>query len=120
MTTVPARWTDDCQGKKDYDGKLVTLSTRYWPRGGSSDVFQDGRFVSDRHSPERQHIRPSASSQIYLHVGPVDEEGSRKSLTMATQEFEGDSEADVKAQVETWAQTQYDRIARAVRQEFGR
>ena len=24
-------WTDDSQGKKDYDGPLLSVSTRYWP-----------------------------------------------------------------------------------------
>jgi len=26
-----AEWTDDCQGKKDYDGPIITIATRYWP-----------------------------------------------------------------------------------------
>ena len=45
---VPAKWTDDCQGKKDYDGKILCLSTRYWPRGGGVTVHapSEGRFMT--------------------------------------------------------------------------
>lgn len=27
-------WKPDCQGKWNYDCDLVSLSCRYWPRGG--------------------------------------------------------------------------------------
>ncbi len=27
----PLAWRHDCQGKQDYDGRVVEVSTRYWP-----------------------------------------------------------------------------------------
>lgn len=27
----PLAWRHDCQGKQDYDGRIVEVSTRYWP-----------------------------------------------------------------------------------------
>ena len=40
---VSARWTNDCSGKKDFDGRIVDLSTRYWPRGGGFYTSVDGQ-----------------------------------------------------------------------------
>ena len=28
---LAAEWTDDCQGKKDYDGDVLAITTRCWP-----------------------------------------------------------------------------------------
>ena len=45
-----AMWTDDCQGKKDYDGNMVSISTRYWPGpsgGGNDDVQYRDRRIRD-------------------------------------------------------------------------
>jgi hypothetical protein len=33
------KWRNDCQGKKDYDGRIVHVSSRYWPRGGGYFTF---------------------------------------------------------------------------------
>ncbi len=76
-----ARWSD-CQGKKDFDGWLVSISTRYWPGYGS---------------------RPSAHSSINLLFGDADDDGYNADYFMLTEKtFEGDTEADVKRQVEVW------------------
>lgn len=110
MTThrVPAEWTDDCQGKKDYDGDLVRLSTRYWPRGGGFDIFSRESGWSNG-SPD---IKPSATSEIFICTAGID-------LTLAKKEFEAETEAEVKSQVEEWADRQYQRIVRALEVEFG-
>ena len=40
-----ARWTDDCQGKKDFDGRLLSYSTRYWPASyRGSGIYINVRF----------------------------------------------------------------------------
>jgi len=36
------KWTNDCQGKKDFDGPIVTLSSRYWPSGGGFSMLDTG------------------------------------------------------------------------------
>jgi hypothetical protein len=117
---VPARWTDDCQGKKDYDGTLVSLSTRYWPRGGSFIVYANpGGFVSDGADPERQRtIPPHAHAAILLRVAGEDEADYREPITLAEHEFTGETQEEVQAQVEVWAQTQYERVVSALRREF--
>jgi hypothetical protein len=93
------KWTPDCQGKWDYDGDLVRVSTRYWPRGGSAHIYQGGQFVSDQHSPERQHIKPSANSTIYV--------GEDFDDVWREKDFTGETEAEVKAAVEQWVAEQY-------------
>jgi hypothetical protein len=126
-TVVPAHWTPDCSGKQDYDGEILSISTRYWPRGGSATIFNNGRFESDGSNPQRQRtIPPSASSSIILHVGPiVDYDPARHldghaehAVTLAEREFEGETEEEVKGQVEAWAAEQYARIVAALRVAF--
>lgn len=94
-------WTPDCQGKWDYDGPLVRVSSRYWPRGGGFSVLRNGEFVTN----ENQDIRPSAHSTIVIGADEV----------WAEHEFEGDTEAQVKAEVERWVAEQFavikDRLA---------
>ena len=92
-------WTPDCQGKWDYDGEIIHVSTRYWGRGGSAHIFQGGQLVSTRESPERQHIKPSAHSTIYFM--------NRK---LVDKEFEGETEVEVKQAVEEWVDGQIKRI----------
>ena len=90
-----AKWTDDCQGKKDYDGRLLSISTRYWP----------GSYRSDRH--------PSASTAIVLNWGDPDEYGYGETTTWREAEFVADTEAEVKMLVEAWVRSQmYDVMGR--------
>ena len=70
-------WSPDCQGKWDYDGVILRVSSRYWP----GNYRQDGR--------------PSATSTI------LDAERE-----VAKQDFVGDTEAEVKAAVEAWVREQ--------------
>lgn len=96
-----ANWTHDCQGKQDYDADLVRLSARYWPAGGGMLVY-DTR-TGDWLKPNVE-IKPSATATIMLQDADLYEAS-----------FNGDTEAEVKAQVEAWANEQFDKIAAAMR-----
>ena len=80
-----AKWTPDCNGKQDYDGRLLSISTRYWPAWKSSDN------------------RPSANAAIHVDHGiPHPEEEFADYSVLAEAEFSADTETEVKAQVEEW------------------
>jgi hypothetical protein len=114
---IPAQWTDDCQGKKDFDGHLVSISSRYWPRGGSAVIFQGSTFVSDGSDPARQkRIPPSAKSSIVIRVGPEQYEDT---IDLIDAEFTAETEEEVKQQVEAWAAIQYARVIAALQAAFG-
>jgi hypothetical protein len=99
---IPAKWTPDCQGKWDFDGSLVTLSTRYWPRGGGFTLMRrNGAQVTVENNDARPEIRPHAHATIYL--GNTANDFYDDAVELADREFEGDTEAEVKAQVERWA-----------------
>jgi len=105
MNKVPATWENDCQGKKDYDAELVSLSTRYWPKGGGFSAIIDGKWEENENRP---HIKPSAKSAILLKL-PDDEY-----VEVVAKEFEGESFEEIKKQVEQWAEEQYCKIWSAV------
>lgn len=95
------KWTNDCQGKKDYDGELVYVSTRYWPRGGGFHILDEKGF---RPSIEtRPDLRPSAHSSIMLNTT----EDYDDQPILAERDFEGDTEEEVKAAVEAWVAEQF-------------
>jgi len=95
-----AEWTHDCQGKQDYDADLVQLSTRYWPRGGGFWALNNGVIEDNDARPE---IKPAATASILV-------QGEK----WVSADFEGETEAEVKAQVEQWAAAQWARIAAAL------
>ncbi len=105
-------WTDDCGGKKDYDGSIISVSTRYWPKGGGFLVFDpsnpDKGFQGNETRPE---IKPSANSTIIL-----DSFGG--GIELASMKFEGQSESEVKLQVEKWVQSQFEIIIELLRHKF--
>jgi hypothetical protein len=105
-------WTDDCQGKKDYDGSIVAISTRYWP--GNATVFDSSHPELGLH--ETPMGKPSALSSIALSDGYPNHNGNTKSLI--SKKFEGETFAAVAAQVEAWAQEQMDRVESALLAEF--
>ncbi len=112
---IDAEWTDDCQGKKDFDGPVVCISTRYWPRGGGFHTFHldsDGTLVSEGNEA-RPEIRAAATSEFLVNTR--DDEN----LVLATRDFEGETEAQVKAEVERWADEQYARIVEVLKTAFG-
>lgn len=111
---VPAEWTPDCQGKQDFDGQLVTLSTRYWPRGGGVAVFSRAEGWQDNDA--RPNIRPSAHATIYL--GSTRNEHYDDAVRLCDVRVDAETEAEVKARVEAWAAEQFARIGAALRREF--
>lgn len=105
-------WLPDCQGKQDYDFDLVALSCRYYPRGGGFSIFQPD-ICEWQDNEDRPEIRPSAVASICigdLANGPYE--------TLASADFVGDTESDVKAKVEAWAREQMARVVKAMHQEF--
>lgn len=106
---VPAEWADDCQGKKDFDGELVSLSTRYWPAGGGVYMHSPTTGWVQNPFPD---IKPSATSKIILRH-------SDGYVIFAEESFEADNLEEVKTKVEVWAQEQYRRVIAALTLEFG-
>jgi hypothetical protein len=90
---LSATWRDDCQGKKDYDAPVLSISTRYWP----SSYQKNGKI--------------SASSALVLNHGDDDY------MDLLKREFEGDTEEEVKKQVEEWAQNTFELIISLIRRE---
>lgn len=96
---LAAIWTNDCQGKQDYDGPLLRLSTRYWP----------GRYRADG--------QPSARAGIDLLYGPVatrDDRDDPNYLTLRELQVAAPTESEVKARVEAWAQDQFRALLEAL------
>ena len=100
-----AEWTPDCQGKWDYDGSIVSISTRYWPAGGGFHIL-DERGFRESNDPR---IKPSAHAAIHLDHGKEDW------IVLSEASFESDSEAEVKVQVERWVQAEFERIVSLVK-----
>lgn len=93
------KWTNDCQGKKDYDGTLIRVSTRYWPRGGGFSLLDSstGKFQENNERPE---IKPSAHSSILREDDSV----------LFEESFEAETEEEVKSLVEKWVEYRYSQI----------
>ena len=85
--TVDADWTDDCQGKKDYDGDIIVLTTRYWPI----------RYMGTKHS---------ATAKIAIRSKNF----NTNYTSLVRAEFEGDTEEEVKTAVEKWAEQKYQEV----------
>jgi len=95
---IKIKWTDDCQGKKDYDGDIVFISSRYYPKD-----YQSNGKVSARSSVE-------LSDGEEWHNGETEE--------LVSNVFEGDSFEEVSLKVEKWSEIQINRIYSALRAEF--
>lgn len=107
--TVDAKWTDDCQGKKDYDGDIISVSTRYWPRGGGfTTIHNDGREIRWEENDARPYIKPSAKAAIVLRGR--NENGGIDTIDLSSRDFEAETFEEVKAMVEEWVDIQYARI----------
>lgn len=100
-------WTDDCQGKKNYDGDILSISSRYWPRGGGFGIMTS-EGVKHNHF---QDIKPSATSSLVLSTEAGDFE-------IALKGFEGETEEEVKTMVEAWAQEQMNKVVELLRAGF--
>jgi hypothetical protein len=106
-----AKWTNDCQGKKDFDGDIVSISTRYWPRGGGMmilNVDQNGAHWL----PPDESIRPHAHSSLLVR------HDESEPLMLIERHFEGETFEEIALQVEAWAQEQMDRAVAALLTEF--
>lgn len=104
-----ARWTDDCSGKKDYDGDVLSISTRYWPAGGGFYVLDSNGF---RENKDGSKPRANASL-LFWHAGIEEYETIVESGLI-----EGESFEEVKEKVESWVQAQYDKAHAALRAAF--
>lgn len=105
-------WKPDCQGKWDYDCDLVFLSCRYYPQGGGFHVFDTGKGTWEGNEA-RPEILHSAIASILIGDpvnGPYE--------TMASADFSGPTEAEVKGKVESWAKEMMLRVDAAIRREF--
>lgn len=107
---LSAKWTDDCQGKKDYDGNIVCISTRYWPRGGGFMLFDPNADKKIQDNEDRPEIKPSAHSSICLVDGGIDE-----NVPLIEKEFEAETEDEVKESVEKWAAEEMKKIVDTLR-----
>lgn len=108
-----AIWTDDCQGKKDFDGPLIWISTRYWPgpEGGGSMLVEIRPGSDVKISTLPYGSKPSAHSAIHLRLGPQEQDdGGGDYLIWREEEFWGDTEDAVKAQVEAWYSEQMNAV----------
>lgn len=105
---VAAEWADDCQGKKDFDGPIVSVSTRYWPRGGGMWIFNTATGHIQEND-ERPEIKPSASCSICIDF--KDQDGDADSTDLIKQRFEGESEDEVKKLVESFVDAEFRKIA---------
>lgn len=113
-----ARWTDDCQGKKDYDGPILVVSTRYWPRGGGFWIINNkANSVSIEDDSTRPEIKPSASCSLDI-VSKQEGYAPGEHTTIATRDFEGETFEEVSAQVEAWAQAAMNHAVAALCKAF--
>lgn len=96
-----AMWSSDCQGKKDYDGRFLSISCRYYPgkdQPGGSLVSDGGKFTTLPYGD-----KPSAYVGIVLNHGTPDEpDGYQDYIKLVEAEITGEDEADTKAKVEAW------------------
>ena len=116
--TCVAEWDDDCCGKKDYDGPVCSVSTRYWPRGGGHFIVHatPGREAKIEGNEARPEVKPSATSHLLINFQEDDGLGG----VLIEKDFEAETFEEVKAQVEAWSQEQMDRAVAALRREFNR
>lgn len=105
-------WVPDCHGKQDYDGTLVSLSCRMYPRGGGF-IQVDTKTGEVEENSDRPDIPPEAEASILLgdpFQGPYE--------TLAYVYFQCETEEEVKAKVEEWSASMIAKVEAAVRQAF--
>lgn len=89
--TLVAEWTDDCSGKKNFDGRIVVLSSRYWP--------------ASRHESGKHHCHAA----ICLVKG---RDGDF--IDVVHEHFWCDTFAELSAAVKAWAEAMVARVWTAV------
>jgi hypothetical protein len=110
---LEAKWEDDCCGKKDYDGRILSISSRYWPRGGSALTFDTAHPELGLHKHD-DGSKPSAKSSLLIWTG----DGDYETLAETDGYIEGETFEEVAAQVEAWAQEQMDKAVAILRAGF--
>lgn len=117
---IDAEWTDDCSGKKNFDGNIISIDTRYWPRGGGFMTFDTSTNEFDNGEISRSHILPSANSSLRLYYKEdANSDGYDPGyVDLATMKFEAETEAEVKQLVETWANEQMRTIVSLVSSHY--
>lgn len=107
-----AMWTLDCQGKQDFDGPLLSVSTRYWPGpGGGGTLMLEAGATEFKEVPYGK--QPSASCSILLRLGPREEhDGGGDYMVWREKDFTAPTEAETKALVEAWAAEQMADVVR--------
>jgi hypothetical protein len=58
-------WSPDCSGKQDYDGNILSVTTRYWPAGGGYHIFDTSR-AAEGLRPSNDGSPPSAKASIII------------------------------------------------------
>jgi hypothetical protein len=118
---LDANWTDDCQGKKDYDGPILWLSTRYWPPDGGMLIFNTNEPEKLLHPPEMPEGGlpgyPCARSSLVIRGFDYDSNGRGIELADSGYIY-GESFEEIAAKVEAWAQEQMDKAVAALKREF--
>ncbi len=97
---LDANWTDDCQGKKNYDGQIISIQSRFWP-------------TIDLTNPDVRRILPSAKAAICIHFKSKQKSGemTENQIILIEREFEDQSEEVVKEQVEVFCEYEFMKIA---------
>lgn len=108
---LAAEWQNDCQGKKDYDGEILSVSTRYWPAGGGFHIF-------DTREPEKGLHLNQDGSPPSAHCSLLLRDANDEDITLIEKDFEGASFSAVSQQVEVWAQEQYERAIKTLTDGF--
>jgi hypothetical protein len=105
-------WTDAPAGRKNYDGNLLVVSTRYKPSRPGWTPLDNGEWI------DTGLMKPCAHVALWIQNGAERDGYADEGLAEAY--FEGDSFEDVKRQVEEWAQAQADKVYAAVRAAFSK
>lgn len=107
MITRP-EWKDDCFGKKDYDMDILSVSSRYWPSGGSSLIYEKGNLQK-----YDDGTLPCAISHILISDGNGDSYPLISSGYIYGADFE-----EVAMKVEKWTQEQMGKAIQVLQEAF--
>lgn len=115
-----ANWTNDCSGKKDYDGRVLTVSTRYWPAGGSTLMFDPATPELGLHKFDDGSACSAKSSLLLWYKRKVDASDAEIEdyVILTEKDFEGSSFEAVASQVEQWAEEQYQNVVKWLLHNF--
>lgn len=109
-----AEWSNDCCGKKDFDGTAVSISTRYWPAGGSALVL-DTESCDAGLKKLNDGSRSSAKASLILDT----ESNPYGFLTLVESDYiEGDSFYEVQRKVEDWVQNEFDKLVNILSRHY--